>query len=197
MSKKQSIPGIYMKLEWASILEELSNEQVGIITKNLFRLVEERELLEMDITARLLFKATFGEVQAFNIKRYNEVILTRSENGKLGGAPKGNQNAKKKSEVEENNQKQAKQAIDIPRHTDKESIKETESISSISTNNSIYTSNDISKESNIVELISKQVSSSGIVESENKKKNNSYSSSSLPPGAMTTAEYERRKNIIK
>jgi len=186
-----------MKLEWASILEELSNEQVGIITKNLFRLVEERELLEMDITARLLFKATFGEVQAFNIKRYNEVILTRSENGKLGGAPKGNQNAKKKSEVEENNQKQAKQAIDIPRHTDKESIKETESISSISTNNSIYTCNDISKESNIVELISKQVSSSGIVESENKKKNNSYSSSSLPPGAITTAEYERRKNIIK
>lgn len=197
MSKKQSIPGIYMKLEWASILEELSNEQVGIITKNLFRLVEERELLEMDITARLLFKATFGEVQSFNIKRYNEVILTRSENGKLGGAPKGNQNAKKKSEVEENNQKQAKQAIDIARNTDKESIKETESISSISTNNSIYTSNDISKESNIVELISKQVSSSGIVESEIKKKNNSYSSSSLPPGAMTTAEYERRKNIIK
>ncbi len=207
MSKKETIPGIYMNIEWAPTIHELSNEQIGIITKNLYRLVEKQELIEMDDLSRHLFKLTFAPTQLHNIKSYQDKIQKNSNNGKLGGAPKGNQNARKLPKVEGNDPKQAKQPKDIvsnidkERNIDKESniVRESDNKAN-NQNNAMNNSNSIlnNNNNNLVDVIEKQLHSKESVEEiktnkELPKINYSSSTSPLPPGATPLGEFLKNK----
>lgn len=60
-----------------------------------------------------------------SIEKYAEICERRREFGKRGGAPKGNQNARKNNQ---NNQKQPKQPMDKEKDKDKETYPSDKSV---------------------------------------------------------------------
>lgn len=88
------------------IFEYLSDEEAGKLIKAIFRYVTSNEAPELEKNIMPAFIAMKQDIDRNNLK-WENTKLKRSEAGKKGGAPKGNNNARKKTT--ENNQKQLKQ----------------------------------------------------------------------------------------
>lgn len=210
MSEKIKSPGFFLKKEWGSLFEMLPNEDIGIVILNLYRNYDGLELLEMSPTAKMLFIAAIKPTQDHNQEKYEQKVLKNQINGAKGGAPIGNQNAKKQPKTSENNPKQHKDIV-----TDKTKVKDnikdivTEKNTEIGKiiSNSKLSNSDIKSlvepvndvdltESTITKNnredinLNKSTSNNRL---DNTNLNYRKSTSDLPPGSMTMAEFERRK----
>lgn len=79
-----------VQLEWTESWEELSNEEMGILFKNF---IAHTKGLEIDKSNRMV-NVAWNSVKN-QVDRMNEKYLKHIENGKKGGAPKGNKNSTK------------------------------------------------------------------------------------------------------
>lgn len=77
-----------VQLEWTESWGELSNEEMGILFKTF---IAHSKGLEIDGSNRMV-NVAWNSVKN-QVDRMNEKYLKDIENGKRGGAPKGNQNA--------------------------------------------------------------------------------------------------------
>ena len=105
MAKKSFI----VRLENSEQLNMLTDEQAGKLFKGLLAYAQTGEPLESDDRLLLLaFSVWKGQLDR-DAEKYEETCRKRSESGKKGGAPIGNQNAAKTSKTSKNKQKQTKQ----------------------------------------------------------------------------------------
>jgi hypothetical protein len=93
-----------LKNNWIGIFNRLSDKQAGMLIKMLFEHnVNGGELAGMnDEVVNAYFNMMILDCKIFN-ENYDKRSITSSNNGSLGGAPKGNQNAKKQPKNNLNN----------------------------------------------------------------------------------------------
>lgn len=91
--------------EYAKHMQLLNIEQRGVLLTAIMNCQTGEELPEMDGATAMAFSFIKEQLDRDNAK-YEETLKKRSDAGKKGGAPKGNENAK----TSKDNQKQAKQA---------------------------------------------------------------------------------------
>ena len=106
MSEEKEIvmPNFMVDLALKDFVNVLGDAQAGKLFKLLFMYAEGQEINEskLNSTTRLAFNAFKPGIDK-GIKKYLSTIKRNRENGKKGGAPKGNQNAKKQSKTTQNN----------------------------------------------------------------------------------------------
>ncbi len=86
----------------------LSNEQAGILLKNIFAYVGDADLVEMDATTAMAFSFIKANLDR-DFGRYDEVIEKRREAGKKGGRPaKANAFSEKQTKANAFSEKQTK-----------------------------------------------------------------------------------------
>ena len=123
---------LYMDL--LSVLDELDDEETAMLFRAIraynqleseneairTKAAEDLEAMTANKTVRIAFAPIRKRLEADN-KRYAETVQLNKANGKLGGAPKGNQNARKKkknTETEETSQNnQNNRAVDFSTET--------------------------------------------------------------------------------
>jgi hypothetical protein len=108
MAKKSFI--LYSDTE--AIVEELSNEQAGILFKNIFKCVNEIERIEMDLATRIVFKQIAMQIDRDN-EKYEVIKQKRSEAGALGGRGKAKQTKPKKANALSAKQSEANKADNV------------------------------------------------------------------------------------
>ena len=211
MEKNSTTPGFFIKKEWGKLFERLSNEEIGLIIKNMYRLDDNEELIEMTLPAEMLFFGSIAPTQEFNREKYERKITANRINGAKGGAPVGNQNARKQENITQNNPNQHK-GIVTEKGIEKGKVivteigkfKETEIVTGIEKgkvdNKHLDVIND--ENSSFVNDIKSDVETFNFgyekkeVENYSNKENNNSTINSLPPGAMTTAQYLRSKGRL-
>lgn len=212
MSEKIKSPGFFLKKEWGNLFEMLPNEDIGIVLRNIYLYADGLELLEMSEVAKMLFEATIKPTQDHNQGKYEQKVLANQINGAKGGAPIGNQNAKKQAKTNENNPNQHKDIdtvkdISKVKGNPKETVieKNTEIGRIISKDKLSYSEIESPTESNTnIDLTESTITknnrediilnnSTSINRLDNTSLNYRKSTSDLPPGSMTMAEFERRK----
>ncbi len=87
----------------------LTMEQAGTLFVSLLNYQSGKPLPKMDAVTEMCFSFIKAQIDTDN-EKYEETVQKRIEAGKTGGAPKGNQNAKKQANDFELPEKQAKQA---------------------------------------------------------------------------------------
>lgn len=100
-----------LKYDWESVFDDLNDKQAGVLIKLLFDYNKRGEKPDYvsDLEIKMAFKIMSLDCDRFSAS-YDKRCVTSCENGRSGGAPKGNKNAKKKKgDVIENNLKQPKQ----------------------------------------------------------------------------------------
>lgn len=87
-----------------AIIEGLTDEQLGQLTRAIFLYARDGEVIKLEPVVRMAFGFIVDDMKR-NKAKYEEKVERWRANGKKGGAPKGNQNARKKQPVGcENNQ---------------------------------------------------------------------------------------------
>ena len=99
---------IIVYTDWMEQLQELSMEERGIILTAAINYQLGLELPKMDKSLKLFFITIRQSIDRDNAAYIIKCEKNR-ENGKLGGAPKGNQNAKKTTETSERLNEELKQ----------------------------------------------------------------------------------------
>jgi len=83
------------------ILSDLSNEQMGEIFRAILEYKTTKKQPVVSVDLKVVFKFIKNQLD-LDEEKYNEKILKQSNNGKKGGAPKGNQNARKQPKTTQN-----------------------------------------------------------------------------------------------
>lgn len=113
-----------------AVVAKLSDKQAGVLFKGILAYANKGTLTEFDDgMVAVVFEMARQEID-YNTKQYNRTCEINAMNGKLGGAPKGNTNAKKQAvgcfstenkrsveiqpKTSENNRKQAKTTENNP-----------------------------------------------------------------------------------
>lgn len=87
-----------------AIIEGLTDEQLGKLMRAIFIYARDGEVINLEPTLRMAFAFIKDDMER-NQTKYKEKVERWRANGRKGGAPKGNQNARKKQPVGcENNQ---------------------------------------------------------------------------------------------
>lgn len=87
-----------------ALIEGLTDEQLGQLTRAIFLYARDGEVIKLEPVVRMAFGFIVDDMKR-NKAKYEEKVERWRANGKKGGAPKGNQNARKKQPVGcENNQ---------------------------------------------------------------------------------------------
>ena len=128
-----------MYKNWGKAISKMSDEQAGKLIKAIYELQDDPDVNPEDDSISFVFEI-IKERMMEDAEAYEEVCEKRREAGKLGGAPRKNQNAKKQPngfenkqnnqmvfKTTKNNQKQAKQP-DTDTDTDTEMISSNEDI---------------------------------------------------------------------
>lgn len=90
---------------WQSVLKNYPPEIRLAVYDAMFEYAATGEIPNMDTESMMAFFFIKAEIDE-NQTRYEEMVETNRENGRRGGAPKGNQNAKKKGITETSENKQ-------------------------------------------------------------------------------------------
>ena len=85
-------------------LTKLSTEQMGDIFYKLIDWASDGEATSLNITLDPMCEMLY-ELITEQINRFDNYSLIQSEKGKKGGAPKGNQNARKQAKTSKNKQR--------------------------------------------------------------------------------------------
>ena len=92
---------------FADKYKSMTNEQFGALIRGLIFYQSTGEIPEFDdMTVSVVFSVARYELDLINNK-YDELCKKRKEIGSTGGAPKGNQNARKQPKTTKNNQNQS------------------------------------------------------------------------------------------
>ena len=87
-----------------ALIEGLTDEQLGQLTRAIFLYARDGEIISLEPVVRMAFGFIVDDMKR-NKAKYEEKVERWRANGRKGGAPKGNQNARKKQPVGcENNQ---------------------------------------------------------------------------------------------
>ena len=87
-----------------ALIEGLTDEQLGQLTRAIFLYARDGEIINLEPVVRMAFGFIVDDMKR-NKAKYEEKAERWRANGRKGGAPKGNQNARKKQPVGcENNQ---------------------------------------------------------------------------------------------
>lgn len=87
-----------------ALIEGLTDEQLGQLTRAIFLYARDGETISLEPVVRMAFGFIVDDMKR-NKAKYEEKVERWRANGRKGGAPKGNQNARKKQPVGcENNQ---------------------------------------------------------------------------------------------
>lgn len=195
--EKTTTPGFYMKKEWRELFDMISNEEIGTIIQNMYRLDDQEELLEMTPTAKMLFMSQIKTTQEFNKIKYEKKISANKENGAKGGAPSGNQNARKTTQINPKQHKDIDKDIvkEIGIDKNKEIGRVIEKAKSLTNNenssidnSSLHSIESLNFDKEKVEKNQENISNQNIT---NNNRNNS-----LPAGAITVAEYYRNQGKL-
>lgn len=81
--------GIFFKMDWDEMIMDLEDESVGKMIKNAYNYLNDRELIEMDKIATMLFKHTIRPVLEYNADKYQKQV---EHNRRV--APKGGRKPK-------------------------------------------------------------------------------------------------------
>ena len=81
--------GIFFKMDWDELIMDLEDESVGKMIKNAYNYLNDRELIEMDKIATMLFKHTIRPVLEYNADKYQKQV---EHNRRV--APKGGRKPK-------------------------------------------------------------------------------------------------------
>lgn len=104
---------IYL-FEWDEMCEDLTDEEYGKLIRAVSKYAQTGEKSTFpDRMLRSNFKTMIKAVDRFSAK-YIEICERNRENGRLGGAPKGNKNASKQPKTTQNNQEQPKTTQNKP-----------------------------------------------------------------------------------
>lgn len=105
MTSETKDSAVLFYYEWEESFEELSDSEYRQMIQAIQKYAKSGELPEFkDRTMRSVFKLVRKAIDR-NVERYDQKCLKNKENGRKGGAPKGNQNAKRKTtETTQNNQ---------------------------------------------------------------------------------------------
>lgn len=107
MDEKKDIimPNFMVDTALKDCVNILSDTRAGKLFKLLFEYAENQDIdqNQLDSAVRLAFNAFKPGIDKGR-KKYISVIKRNRENGKRGGAPKGNQNARKQPKTTQNNQ---------------------------------------------------------------------------------------------
>ena len=94
-----------------ALIEGLTDEQLGQLTRAIFIYARDGEVIKLEPVVRMAFGFIVDDMKR-NKAKYEEKVERWRANGKKGGAPKGNQNARKKQPVGcENNQEVKKTTL--------------------------------------------------------------------------------------
>lgn len=104
MTSETKDSAVLFYYEWEESFEELSDSEYRQMIQAIQKYAKSGELPKFeDRTMRSVFKLVRKAIDR-NTERYDKKCQKNKENGKLGGAPKGNQNAKRKTtETTQNN----------------------------------------------------------------------------------------------
>ena len=87
-----------------AVVAKLSDKQAGVLFKGILAYANKRTISEFeDGMVAVVFEMARQEID-YNTKQYVKTCIRNAQNGKFGGAPKGNQNAKKQPTACFNNQ---------------------------------------------------------------------------------------------
>ena len=121
-----------------AIIEGLTDEQLGKLMRAIFIYARDGEVINLEPTLRMAFAFIKDDMER-NQTKYKEKVERWRANGRKGGAPKGNQNARKKQPVGcENNQEVEKTTL-YDNVYDNEYVYDNDNV------------NDVSKETDILE----------------------------------------------
>ena len=84
------------------ILSDLSNEKLGELFRAILEYKSTKKQPVVSVDLLVVFKFIKNQLD-IDEKKFNDKCLKNSQNGKKGGAPKGNQNAKKQPKTTQNN----------------------------------------------------------------------------------------------
>lgn len=131
-----------------AIIEGLTDEQLGKLMRAIFIYARDGEVINLEPTLRMAFAFIKDDMER-NQTKYKEKVERWRANGRKGGAPKGNQNARKKQPVGcENNQeveKTTQNNQEVEKTTLYDNVYDNEYV------NDNVDDNDVSKETNILE----------------------------------------------
>jgi len=117
MASREDLKRFIVQLEWTAGWVDMTDEEMGILFKNFIAYAKGEEL---NLENRMVKSNWLGVVS--DIDRINEKYLRDIENGKKGGAPKGNKNATKQPKY--NPQTTQEQPLNNPKTSYKEKEKE-------------------------------------------------------------------------
>ena len=143
-----------------ALIEGLTDEQLGQLTRAIFLYARDGETISLEPVVRMAFGFIVDDMKR-NKSKYEEKVERWRANGRKGGAPKGNQNARKKQPVGcENNQdvkKTTQNNQEVKKTTqNNQEVKKTTLYDNVYVyvNDNVYDNvyvNDVSKETNILE----------------------------------------------
>lgn len=116
--------GILILNNWFELLTEILEPHQAIELLKLIKAEADGEHYEVPAELKRDWFHIKPSVQS-SIEKYADLCERRKEYGKRGGAPKGNQNARKNNQ---NNQKQPKQPMDKEKDKDKETYPSDKSV---------------------------------------------------------------------
>lgn len=117
--------GILILNNWFELLTEILSPTQAVELLKLIKAEADGEYYESyDSEVNVHWFHMKPSVQS-SVEKYAELCERRKEYGKMGGAPKGNQNARKNNQ---NNQKQPKQPMDKEKDKDKETYPSDKSV---------------------------------------------------------------------
>ena len=94
------------------ILNELSNEQAGIVFKNIFKYVNDRDTDSMDLACRIVFKQISMQLDRDN-EKYEQIKAKRSNAGAMGGRGNKKQEEANKANAFFDKQIEANKAVNV------------------------------------------------------------------------------------
>jgi hypothetical protein len=100
-------PGFFVNLDWNKTIQKLSNEEAGQLLKNMCNYALDYSLIETTDIVETICEIVIFKTIEINKNKYFEKCKVNSENGKLGGRPKGskNKNSEKPNGLFENPEK--------------------------------------------------------------------------------------------
>ena len=124
-----------------ALIEGLTDEQLGQLTRAIFIYARDGEVIKLEPVVRMAFGFIVDDMKR-NKAKYEEKVERWRANGKKGGAPKGNQNARKKQPVGCENNQEVKKTTKNNQEVKKTTLYDNDNVY---VNDTVY-DNDVSKE---------------------------------------------------
>lgn len=142
-----------------ALIEGLTDEQLGQLTRAIFLYARDGETISLEPVVRMAFGFIVDDMKR-NKAKYEEKVERWRANGRKGGAPKGNQNARKKQPVGCENNQEVKKTTQNNQEVKKTTLYDNDNEY---VNDNVYDNdNDVSKETNILEPSKEGIQSASV-----------------------------------